>query len=282
MESRIIGKIDLDSESVKSEIDHLLTFRAEPSYASYSFGTWGIYLLWNGSGDVTDSTLHEFEGPAQITSFGRQLPYLFSIIEKHFRTERMKYARAFLLRDGNVIPHRDYLEFKKPLTRIHLALSTDEGSLHSEEDDVFQMRRGEVWYLAATNIHAAVSLNDFARVTICMEFELDENESQDSVFRRSGPLFDTIYPKMISREPLSAAELEAIYSLGNLVSEKNYKDILRLLSKVHFYKRANAGDVYDWLIEIARRSRNPALLQKTIAAKRTCIECRQLNEDVAV
>jgi putative nonproteinogenic amino acid hydroxylase len=282
MESRIIGKIDLDSESVENEVDRILTFSAEPSYASYSFGTWGIYQLWNWSGDVGDSTLREFEGSAQITNFGKQLPYLFSIIEKHFRTERMKWARALLLKDGNVIPHRDYLEFKKPLTRIHLALSTDEGSLHSEGEDVFQMRKGEVWYLAATNIHAAASLNDFPRVTICMEFDLDEEQTEDSVFRDPGPSLHSVYPRMIDREPLSDAEIESICGLGNLVDDKNFKDILRLLSKVHFYRRVHAGDVYDWLIEIARRSGKPALLQKTLAAKKTCIETRRINEDVAV
>jgi hypothetical protein len=54
-----------------------------------------------------------------------------------------------------------------------------------------------------------------------------------------------------------------------------------VLSKVHFYRRVHAGDVYDWLIEIARRSGKPALLQKTLAAKKTCIETRRINEDVA-
>lgn len=282
MESRIIGKIDLDWESVKSDLDRILTFHPDPTYASYSFGTWNIYLLWNWSGDVSDSIVRDFEGPAQITSFGKQLPYLVSIVEENFRTEKMKFARAFLLRDGHIIPHRDYLEFKKPLTRIHLALSTDEGSLHSEEDDVFQMRRGEVWYLAATEIHSAASLNDFSRIVLCMEFDLEEGEDQKCVLRYPNLSLDTVYPKMVIREPLTDVEMESIYSLGNLMDERNFKDIFRLLTKVHFYRQTHAGDVFDWMIEIARRSGNPALLQKTITAKRTCIEARQINEDVAV
>jgi putative nonproteinogenic amino acid hydroxylase len=282
MESRIIGRIELDEESVRREVGLILSSHPDPGYTGYSFGTWNIYLLWNASGEVNDSTLREFEGPARITDLGRRLPYLSSLIECHFRTDRMKWVRAFLLRDGSIVPHRDYLEFKKPLTRIHLALLTDETSLHSEDEDVFQMRAGEVWYLAAGKVHSAASLSDFSRVVLCMEFDLDEGEGPEAAFRTPMAVAPEIAPRIVDRQPPSEEELAAIYGLGALVNESNYRDIVQLLSKVHFYKRAHAGAVYDWLLEIARRSGNQALVERTDAYKRNCIESRQMNEEIAI
>src|SRR5262249_15519353 len=140
MESRIIGKIELDEVAVRQDVERILASPPDPTYVGYSFGTWNIYLLWNASGDVNDSILHEFDGPGRFTNLGVQAPYIASVIGRHFRTERMKWARAFLLRNGSIVPHRDYLEFKKPLTRIHLALFTHESSMHSEDTEVFHMR----------------------------------------------------------------------------------------------------------------------------------------------
>src|SRR4051794_8470659 len=116
MESRILGKIDLDAQSVRDEVDRILCFSPDPGYTGYSFGTWNIYVLWNATGNASDSTLREFSGPGRITSLGLQLPHLFSVVEENFRTEKLKWMRAFVLKDGNIVPHRDYLEFKKPLT----------------------------------------------------------------------------------------------------------------------------------------------------------------------
>jgi L-proline 3-hydroxylase, C-terminal/Aspartyl/Asparaginyl beta-hydroxylase len=282
MESRIIGKVDLDLAAVSEEVDRILTSRADSGYTGYSFGTWGIYLLWNSSGETGDSTLHEFEGPGRTTPLCRELPYLRSVIERTFRTELLKWTRAFLLRDGSIIPHRDYLEFRKPLTRIHLALFTDEGSLHSEDDSVFQMRSGEVWYLAAGRVHSAASLNDYSRVVICMEFDLDPGEPPEAAFRHPDTCSCGVEPKIIRRPQLTAEMLDAILGLGRIVNERNYKDIVQLLSRVHFYSQTHAGEVFEWLTEIARRSGNPALLEKTAAFKRNCIESREMYEEAAI
>ena len=79
-----------------------------------------------------------------------------------------------------------------------------------------------------------------------------------------------------------ASELEAIYHLGNMVNEQNYSDIVRLLSKVHFYKQVSGADLFDWLIEITRRSGNARLLERAIEFKRNCIQRRCMNEHTSV
>jgi len=282
MESRIIGKIELDEAAVREDVGRILASPPDPTYAGYSFGTWNIYLLWNASGDVKDSTLHEFDGPGRFTNLGVQAPYIASVIGRHFRTERMKWARAFLLRNGNIVPHRDYLEFKKPLKRIHLALFTDESSMHAEDTEVFQMRNGEVWYLAAEKVHSAATLTDFARVVICMEFDVEPGQRLEGVFRNPPPASAVFTPKMVERQPLTAQELEAIYALGHIINERNYSDIVRLLSKMHFYKRTRTDDFFHWLVEIGRRSGNARVLDRILALKKNCIESRELNEHISV
>lgn len=282
MESRILGKIELDETALRRDVDHILATTPDSTYAGYSFGTWNVYVLWNESGDVNDGTLHEFAGPGRFTTLGARAPYIGSIIERHFRTERMKWARALLLRNGNLLPHRDYLEFKKPLSRVHLALLTHESSMHSEDDEVFQMQNGEVWYLAAEKVHSAATLTDFARIVICMEFDLEAGQRLEAVFRNPPPASTAFVPKIIERPPLTGQELEAIHGLGALINDRNFSDILRLLSKVHFHRRVPGADLFHWLTEIAQRSGNPSVIERAAALKKNCIESRAMNEHISV
>jgi L-proline 3-hydroxylase-like protein/aspartyl/asparaginyl beta-hydroxylase len=282
MESRILGKIALDQAALRRDVDRILTTRPDSTYAGYCFGTWNVYLLWNQSGDVNDGTLHEFDGAGQLTALGNQVHYVASIIGRNFNTERMKWARAFLLRNGHLVPHRDYLEFKKPLTRVHLALFTHESSMHSEDEEVFRMRDGEVWYLAAEKVHSAATLTDFARIVICMEFDLEPGQQLEAVFRIPPPASAVFAPSLVERPPLTAQELDAIHSLGYLINERNFSDVLRLLSKVHFYKRIPGADLFHWLTEIARRSGDAHVIERAAALKKNCIESRALNEHISV
>jgi L-proline cis-4-hydroxylase len=282
MESRILGKIELDETALSHDVERILATRPDSTYAGYCFGTWNVYLLWNESGGIEDGTLHEFDGPGRFTPLAVQAPYVAAVIGKHFRTERMKWARALVLRNGNLVPHRDYLEFKKPLTRVHLALFTHESSMHSEDDEVFQMQNGEVWYLAAERVHSAATLTDFARIVICMEFDLEAGQRLEAVLRNPPPAPSIFAPKLVERPPLTAQELEAIHNLGFLINERNFGDILRLLSKVHFYKRVPGAQLFDWLTEIARRSGNPRVIERTAVLRKNCIESREMNEHISV
>ena len=281
MESRIIGKLDLDAAQTERDVARILASPATSTYSGYSFGIWNIFVLWNASGSSGDLTICEFTGSGRLTDLGLQTSYIASVIETNFRTDRLKWVRAFLLKRGNIVPHRDYLEFKKPLARIHLALFTDDSSLHSEDDEVFRMRNGEIWYLAAEKIHSAATLTDFPRTVICMEFDLANDQGPEDMFLR-GSQFAPLSPCIIQRKPLMASELEAIYHLGNMVNEQNYSDIVRLLSKVHFYKQVSGADLFDWLIEITRRSGNARLLERAIEFKRNCIQRRCMNEHTSV
>ncbi|GAL10893.1 hypothetical protein JCM19233_1878 [Vibrio astriarenae] len=45
-----------------------------------------------------------------------------------------------------ILPHKDYLEFEKGFTRVHVVLDIDETCFNSENDTVYQMKAGEVWF----------------------------------------------------------------------------------------------------------------------------------------
>ena len=68
--------------------------------------------------------------------------------------------------------------------------------------------------------------------------------------------------EMLESATVDEAFLNGLLDLSNLLDEKNFREIVGLLSRVHFYKQASLADFFDWLQEIARRSGKPPLLDK--------------------
>ena len=143
MKSRIIGKLDLDAAQTERDVARILASPATSPSSGYSseYGTFLCFGMLRGA--LADSTIREFTGSGRLTDLGLQTSYIASVIETNFRTDRLKWVRAFLLKRGNIVARRGLPSefFKKPLARIHLALFTDDSSLHSEDDEVFRMRR---------------------------------------------------------------------------------------------------------------------------------------------
>lgn len=282
LRSKIIGHIDLDQERLAPDLAYIEGLPGDPEYTAYSFGTWNIHILWNETGDENDSILYEYDGPGQITAIGDHIPYIKSLMETYFRLDRLKWARVFMLRDGHIIPHRDYLEFERSLTRIHVALSTDSGSLHSEGGLVFQMRPGEVWFLAAEEVHAAASLNDYPRIVLCVEFDLEPGAAPATAFRDPDTAANPATPKLVERPPQTEEELQAIHNLGPALNEQSYRDVVQRLSRIHFEREVTASAVFDWLIEISRSSADSStLVARSVELKRNCIERREMYESIS-
>lgn len=281
MNSRIISSIDLNNDLLQPDIEKILQFDdVKEEYSEYRFGTWKNYVLWNGSGDQKDTLFKGTQGGAIQTPLGRQLEYVTSIIEENFCTEKLKMVRANLLRDAVLIPHRDYVEFKsdyRRLARVHIPIKTDRNSLHSEKDNVFHMRQGEVWYLDVSNVHSACNMSESPRISLVFDFCLD-GQPLESAFRHPTRHRPRPEPMMIEREPLDDEFLKTIASMRHVINRVNYRDIVLFLSRVHFYKDVSLGVFFDWLIGMCEGLEDKSLLEKSINFKEYMINNRELAQ----
>jgi putative nonproteinogenic amino acid hydroxylase len=273
MNSRILTTLPIDDALLARDLEEIARFPIREEYSEYSFGAWRSFVLANGSGDHEDMRFRTFPGACSFTQLGERVPYLRELITRHFRPDGLKWVRLFTVQDGLLVSHRDFIEFNHSFWRVHVPLKTDLTCLHSEENDVFHMRRGEVWFLDATTIHSACSLSGFQRVSLCLDFEADALPLEQVLRPGALPPAD---PFMISRPPLDARQHEALRGLRGLADKANFRQLIRLLGAVHFYRQAHAGAMFDWLQEIYQD--DPALSAKAAAYRRFCIERRAFAE----
>lgn len=281
MNSRIISTIKLNDDLLRQDVAKILEFQdVKQEYSEYRFGTWKNYVLWNESGNQKDTLFKGTQGGTIQTPFGRQLEYVSSVIEENFHIDKLKMVRANLLRDAILIPHRDYVEFKSDsnkLARLHVPISTNEHSLHSEGEKVFHMRQGEVWYLDVNSIHSACNLSDRPRISLVLDFCLD-GQSLKSTLKHPEGCRPPPGPMMVEREPMDEEFLKTIASMRHVINRVNYRDIVLFLSRVHFYKDVSLGVCYDWLIGICEGLEDEFLLEKSINFKEFMIDNRELGQ----
>lgn len=275
MKSRIIGLAQLEDDRLREDVAVIDQFAARDDYSEYSFGLWRSFVLANGSGDKDDVMFRGYEGSPLPTDLGRKVPYVLSRVDEIFHTENLKWVRLFTVQNGIIISHRDFVEFSEPFIRVHIPIHTDLTCLHSEEDAVFHMRKGEVWYLDASTVHSACSLSGFKRISLCLDF-VNTGAPLESLLKRP----PTRLPEAlrVSRTPLDDDFLQSLYAFGGVVDALNFRDVAGFLAKVHFYRQAHAASCFDWMIDICTNSGNPDLLQKATAFKRFSIEQRALGE----
>src|SRR5271166_5457346 len=156
MSTKLLGKLDLDQERLLSDLERSLDFRYSEPYMEFNFGRpWKSVMLWAPGGEVGDDIIAHYDTgkPSGITAHGQQLPYIREIIEKNFVVENVTFARLAVATDIVMVPHRDYVELSDPVARqraahrLHVSLATSEDCLFAEEDVVYRMGAGEVWFL---------------------------------------------------------------------------------------------------------------------------------------
>lgn len=264
MESKIVGTFNPEHIS-RNEIQIIEHFIQDDStYNEFRVGDWKTYVIRSANTDNDQGLVARHGRSATVTAQGALLPELNAWIDRTFDTRTLRLARVHCLGDGVLIPHRDFIELgpNAPVwTRLHIPLKTNEHCLHSEESEVFRMRAGEIWQLAASRLHSATNFSEVRRLNLCLDFELG-NSCASSLLRANSGSQDLPVPQIIMRQPMDKAFLNGLLDLSNLLDEKNFREIVGLLSRVHFYKQASLADFFDWLQEIARRSGKPPLLDK--------------------
>lgn len=257
MNSRIVGRLQEGREAYLSQSDRILSLDFNAAYAEFLFGRWKNCVFYNASGLSADHMLHEYSGGGRFTDLASRVPFVQELTAQTFHTTYLKWVRAFVLEDGLLLPHRDYLEMDTGFTRLHLVLKTNAGCLHSEEDDVFHMRAGEIWFLEARKTHCACNFGDTPRVTLCFDFMPDipfTDLFADAATAAALPAL-----QRVDRDNLAEREIRDVLR-GEYLNPGNLRDVAASLARLHFTRRANAGAMFDWLQQLAEESPHAATI----------------------
>ncbi|MGW2033405.1 aspartyl/asparaginyl beta-hydroxylase domain-containing protein [Streptomyces sp. NPDC001356] len=274
MRSHRIAALTLDDERLAADLAVSEGFAYNDSYADFvSTGLLRSTMLWNRSGSLEEASLGDYEGSARPTPHGEALTYVSELIGRLFRTEYLKYARFMRLAGGSLyVPHRDFLELKADMVRVHLPLQTDDNVYASEENTVFRMRRGELWCLDATRTHSVGSFSERDRVHIVCDFTADSLRQVLALDMPDEP--DIPAGNIAERPPLDDAGRKALLGLADVVDEHNYQEIQTLLIKQHFTTGISGDDVFALLKEIAAGSGRDDLLNRVTAHEEYCMVSR--------
>lgn len=255
MLSRRLGYVGLDSRRIDESLRSLEPVPFHHSYQDYALGGWESCSLWNKMGDATDGWSREYDGPARRTEYAALVPYLTEISERHFAMEHCKAVRVFRIRNGQLAPHRDYLEFNRGFRRIHLVLRTTPLAFNSEEATVYRMCSGEIWYVDGSPVHSAVNLGDDPRVHLVFDFDPDVREAD--LLLEVSP--EGIAPLMLFDRPPITPEVErSIDGLAVILDQQSHllPHFIPFLAKLHFFYDVSSRETYAWLIRIAEASQH--------------------------
>ena len=273
MKSQLITSVPIDNNLLKKELIKISFFQFSNVYQEFICGEFRSCMLWNKRGDIKDSILEKYDASAKETSYINQLPYIKELITDTFNLDYLRFARILSLAPNSVfMPHRDYLELKNNYIRIHLPIKTDQYCFHSEEDKVYHMSQGEIWYLDATKTHSAASFSSQMRLHIVLDFAYTENISDLFKIDLNKNNLNTIPEEAhIERPELSPDAVETIYGLHKIIDSHNYYNVLAILIKQYFKYNVGANTVYDWLLQVSELSLNQLVIDKTNFLKNYCL-----------
>lgn len=269
MRTHYVASIGLDEERLAKELDLSAAFHYSEAYSEYLCGgPWKSCMLWASGGDVGDGliTNYEYDRTAAFTDYGKQLPYLQELITEVFDLSRLTFARLARVSNSVIIPHRDLLELGdlpddvRSVHRVHIPLATNENCFFGEGNTVYQMRRGEVWHLDASQIHSVAVLSQEPRVHLILDFP---NTPGDGPMVKVGNYDeDTGVPddRIVKRPPLPDDERAALLRLADVLTMDNFSEVFSIVIKKHF--RFDGGENFAWntLLQIARSCADPAVL----------------------
>ncbi|MFF0162521.1 putative nonproteinogenic amino acid hydroxylase [Streptomyces sp. NPDC005263] len=273
LKSQRLATLPIDSYDLSEELSIIDSNDAGGEYDAFTFGSWSAHILANSGGSDEDTSFRPYEGHLTQTELGLRLPGVMSIVTDNFPLERLQWVRVFSLSDGILAPHVDFLEFSEPGTRLQIPLRTDEDSLHSEEDIVYHLRRGEVWKIHTTVPHSAQSVSPFPRLSLCLDFSgADEPIEIMNSIPADSPV------RLMERPPVSDAEVEELLSSSAELTATTLRAAFRRFAAVHFTRQAHATAAFDWFVEAAARTGDDALVDKARAFRTYCIDKRGYRE----
>lgn len=286
MRSHIIARVDLDQERLAPDLSYLAAVpRVEEEYDEFSSGYWKNLSLANATGERDDTAYRDIPGSAVTTEHGRNAPYLTELVETVFDRDKVKMVRARNLVDAMVVPHRDFVELDQDndsYFRTFMVLEDNPQAFHSDDDTVIRMRPGELWYLDAAAVHAAVNFSTESRQSLCVDFVFDGERDEASIFADRSTYRTDLTPEIRSRQPFTGEHEQQLLALASVVNRRNFKDILFLLSKVHYDYDVAAERTYAWLSQVCRDSGDDLLADKADLVAEYMIDARALSERFSI
>ncbi len=270
--SRRIGSIRLDDTTgLAADLEAAERSGYLDSYTEFVCGSWRTCVLWNATGDGSDVLIRDYAGAAQPTEHGRRLAAVGSLIESHFDVTNLRFARLTRLAPGTVVvPHRDYVELERDLVRVHVPLLTNAAAFASEEETIYRMAQGEVWFLDATRPHSIANFSSTPRVHLLLDFAADD---ADVLLASVGP---PSFPAtaIVPRRPLRPGERDSLLALAGVADTWNLKDVLAILIKRYFVAELAVEGIFESLFEIAQATSDDALILEAEWYKRLALTRR--------
>lgn len=272
--SHRLATVPIDQARLAADLARVEHHAFVDSYTEFVCGSWRTCMLWNPSGDGSDSLIRDYSGRAQRTEYGRKLGYIEELMSNNFDLDQLRFARLTRLMPGTVVvPHRDYLELKRDLVRIHVPLETDPEAYTSEEETIYRMGFGEVWFLDATKVHSIANFSKSNRTHLLLDFGADDPHQ---VVRAKAPHSESMPAEsVVARRPLQPGERDALRALAQVVDPANFMDVLAIIIKRYFAADIDVREVFSWLADIAADSGNPDVLAQAKLLEQHSITSRE-------
>lgn len=273
MQTQPIGFIDLNISGIDKELANIYNLDLKNVYKEFICGSWLTLAMWNESGKMDDLIIRSYPGSAKSTKIVEKFPILISILDRWVNLNLVKYVRLALLGPNSVIlPHRDYLETKEEFLRLHIPLITDQFCFYAENQNVYRLAKGEIWYIDARNPHSVACFSEHGRLHLILDFPLENDISK---FINKDILFDSLHvPQTIKRDPLLEEQDKAIIELSKLIALNNFMDIASILTKLIYKVDIPVTNVFLWLKKIVEKSGNHELIMKITQLEKHCINSR--------
>jgi hypothetical protein len=277
MRTHYVATTPLDDGRLVKDLDQSNALVWSEAYSDYLFGgAWKSCMLWTRGGDTGDGvvTNYDHDQPSTFTPYGNQLPYLRDLITSIADLDRLNFVRLAKVANSVIIPHRDLLELSglpdntRNAHRMHIPLATNEDSFFNERNTVFRMRKGEVWFLDAAQIHSVAVLSNEPRIHLMFDFV--DLPSEKPLIALDGARAEDGIPddRTVQRPPLTDADYADLLQLADVLTLDTFNEIFSIVIKKHF--RYDGGDDFVWntMIAIARAGKDASVLQHATELRR--------------
>jgi L-proline cis-4-hydroxylase len=269
MRTRYVATVALDEARLAKDLEQTATFRYSEAYSDYLIGgPWKNCTLWARGGDVGDGvqTNYAYDKDPTVTEYGTQLPYLLELITSTVDVSRLNFVRLARISNSVIVPHRDFLELgdipqeARSAHRLHIPLVTHEDCYFSEDNTVYRMRAGEVWFFDASRIHAVASLSNVERIHLIFDFIESASDRPLVTVPDEGYAEGIPTDRVVARAPLSDEERADLLRLADVLTMDTFGEVFGIVIKKHF--RRDGGDDFAWntMTALARACKDPAVL----------------------